>query len=420
MKAIAQRDKVEFEREQTSAEAIMQKLAAQHPEIPLLRANYLRYVYNHALILFSQGDLPRGHEVLQQWITQSEKLADDFPRVPEFRFQTCKSLARAADSLAGDGKKSEAAQYSKTCHALLKRLGTDFPQCARYRRVYADDYTSYAERVFLADPKGDIEPILREGLQEWQKLATDFPGIADYQRSLAVYHSTLGLFVAHKKKYQAAEEAYGAAIRILEGLVKDHPLQVQLQADLANGFLALGQVKLKQSRLPEAIAAYTQAIAVLESAFRAAPKQRHRLETIRAAVKLRADAHLKAVDHQAYHADLARMQELSDAQQPAFLRLYRILERARKDELAAALKEAEDLFQNVEMSDTQWRDLAAFYADMTARATDAKQKEDLAQRAVACLRNAIEQGLLRAGLAEDARFQPLAARNDFKQLVQNR
>jgi tetratricopeptide (TPR) repeat protein len=371
-------------------------------------------------MLFAQGDSPQGHEALQRWIAQSEKLADEFPRVPEFRYQLCKSLARAADGMAGDGKKSESAQYSKTCHAILKRLATDFPRCARYRRVYADDYTSLGERLFLAEPKADIEPLLREGLQEWQKVVADFPGITDYQRSLAVYYSTLALFVTYQEKYQVAEEAYGNAIRIMEGLVKDQPRQGQLQTDLANGYLALGQVRLKQARLPEAIAAYTQAINVLESGFRAAPKQRYRLETIRVAVKLRADVHLKAFDHKSYHADLARMQELREAQESPFLRLYRVCERAKKKELSAALQEAEDLFQNVEMSDTQWRDLAAFYTDLTTHATDPKQKEELAQRAIASLRNALDQGLIRAGLADDPSFQPLAARDDFKKLVQSR
>ena len=125
-----------------------------------------------------------------------------------------------------------------------------------------------------------------------------------------------------------------------------------------------------------------------------------------------------------YQADLQRGKELGEALDAPLFRLYRIEDRAQKGETALAMKEADDLLNNGDMTEMQWHTLAVFYADQSAKSADAAQKEGLAARAVAALGHAIEQGYARAGLSQDAlagiggaRGFPQAAAAAFSALV---
>jgi hypothetical protein len=100
--------------------------------------------------------------------------------------------------------------------------------------------------------------------------------------------------------------------------------------------------------------------------------------------------------------------------------MIRLDDRARKGETDRALQEADDLFQNVDLTENQWHELAVFYVAMSTKTADAGVRETMAARAVVSLGNAVEQGYPRDHLIRDSGFGSLTQREDFRRLLNSK
>ena len=148
------------------------------------------------------------------------------------------------------------------------------------------------------------------------------------------------------------------------------------------------------------------------------PRARLWLGELRASVQHRSYLFLKLGKKAEYQRDVERTGELAEMLDATLLRIYRIENRAQKGETTLALREADDLFLNVDLTAAQWLSLAVFYADQSTKAANAQQKEVLAAHAVASCRHAVEQGYAAARLRDDPHLQALAGREDFRKMVQ--
>jgi tetratricopeptide (TPR) repeat protein len=401
--------------------ALTQKLAEQYPDLPSLRLLHSKllfgYIWLHRLDGDLDGDRNQGHKMILQWIATHEKFADGYPKEPEIRFPLAGQLEEVAKAFFDTREYKEASRYLKLEHEVLKKLAIDFPSCPKYRRHYAISLARYAACMNQVGSHVEADAASREGIRQRQKMITDFPGVPDHQHNLAIYYRDFGQHLGWRKNYQEAEDAFREMAQIDERLLKEIPDNTHIHFDLSRGYRSIGQMREQQNRAGDAIESYAKAATLAETAFNLNPRQRTWLTEASTSIKMRAEVHLRLGKHAEYNGDLQRLKEIDEALDTPFLRLYRIDDRAKKGGIAVAMKEADDLFHNIDLTDTQWRDLAAFYTDMAAKATDATQKESLAVRAVASLQNAVEQGCARAGLTDDARFRTLADRGDFRKLT---
>ena len=148
------------------------------------------------------------------------------------------------------------------------------------------------------------------------------------------------------------------------------------------------------------------------------PRQREQFPGC-ASIVHRAGLLLKEQNQPAYLHDLERAKGLAEFLEAPLFRLYRIEERGQKSEMVqVALKEADDLFQNTDLSDAEWHRLAVFYVELAERTANVGDKNAMAARAVVALNQAIRLGLSRATLREDERLRPLTPRDDFRRLMQ--
>jgi tetratricopeptide (TPR) repeat protein len=385
-------------------QSIMQKLIDRHPDIPSLRKSLSLWYFCSCVF---QGDLDGDpnecHTMILQWLVVQEKFADEHSKIPEFRFHTASKLAELTLALGKTNEFKEALRYAKLGDEVFKKLATDFPSNPKYRRHHADGFANQATLLSVLKSDAEAEKLSREGIRQWQKMIADFPGVPDYRHTLAMNYQRFGQQLGARKKYQEAEDAYREMVRIDERLLEENRQDAQQHFDLARGYRSIGIMKECQDRPADAIENYSRAIALQEKALKLNLRQRDWLADLRATVTQRADIRLKQGKIIDYQTDLQLVAELGEALDPPFFRLHRINNRAKKGETTAALKEADDLFQNIDLTDTQWFDLALFYTDTAAAAMVAAQKEALAGRAVASLRNALKQGYSRAGLADDKR-----------------
>ena len=397
-----------------------QKLAEKYPDIPIVRMAHSDMYFGYSLLHFIGADdagRNEGYKMILQWLALSEKLADDHPKVPGFRCQIADKVLEVGEAFGKENKFEETSRYMKIEHDVLKKLATDFPSCPKYRQRYAESIAGRAICLHMMKEDAGAEAANREGIQQWQKMIADFPGVTDYHHILARIHQEAGVLFNVQKKYQQAENAFQETIRIEEQLLKENRKDPLLHLELSRAYRSIGLMQERQNRDGHAIKSYSKALNAAETGFNLNPRQRSWLAERRWCITMQADLHLRLGKHAEYNGDIQRLKELDETLDTPFLRLYRIDDRAKKGEIAVAMKEADDLFHNIDLTDTQWRDLAAFYTDMAAKATDATQKEALAVRAVASLQNAVQQGYSRAGLTDDVRFRTLVDRGDFRKLT---
>ena len=410
----------EARKENQAALAILEKLNAAHPEIPLNRTVQAEVHINLSGICMSEGQLEEGDRCLRQGLAILQKLADENPKTPHFRFLINDHLLRITVNFSALNQVKEATRYLKESQAGMKKLAEEYPACPKYCRLYAQSYANLARTLQANQAHPEAEAALRDGIRHWIKLSADFPATLEFRQNLARDSWTLGQFLFKHEKYQEAEEAFAEMLRIHQRLYDEHAKEPEFHTPVAVAYLWLGQVREKQERHADAVEFDSKAIALWESALQLNPRERIWLTQLRASVQHRSYLLLKLSKQAEYQADVQRCKELGEALDAPLLRLYRIEDRAQKGETALALKEADDLLHNVDMTDMQWHTLAVFYADQSAKSADAAQKEMLAARAVAALGHAIEQGYARAGLSQDAHLQALAGREDFRKLLQTK
>ena len=406
----------ECKKEVRESLAIGEKLIAQSPDIPLYRHLQSEWEFSYFVLFFIEGNIPEGEKLLRAWAARHEKFANDYPKVPDFRFRLATKLAEVTIALAEQRRFKEAAGYYKMGQDVMKKLAQDFPTCPTYRRLYAEGFTSHGKFLSLAGMHTEAEAVAREGLQHWPKLIADFPTISEFRHNCALDYRILGQILSIQKKYPQAEEAFREMIRIEQKLVEENPRREQFQVDLARGYEWLAALYEKQERHKVASETYTRAILVWEKALQLNLRQRAWLGELRDIVQKRSIMHFKLGEQAAYESDLKRAKDLGEMLETPAARLVRVEYRVQEGELPRALQDAGDLFENVDLTDGQWYELAVFYTNAATKMTDASQKEALAGRAVASLRNAIEQGYDRTTLSRDIRLQPLAQRDEFRKL----
>ena len=169
-------------------------------------------------------------------------------------------------------------------------------------------------------------------------------------------------------------------------------------------------------KAPEALDQIAQGIDCWRAAYGRNPRRRDWLTGLRAAHLRRADTYLKLGNSAEYEAELAGVKWMAEYLDSASLRLSRIDDRLDHGDRAAALKEADDLFTNCDLSAANLDDLAAFYA--RAATAGSSEPETSAARAVETLRRTCELGRMSfMSLDADPRYRVLTGRADFKKLV---
>jgi tetratricopeptide (TPR) repeat protein len=399
---------------------LLGKLNAQHPAIPLNRFTQADLQVNYGLTYLLYGQIVEGKKILESGIYLMEKLADDYPQSPNFRFRVAESLARVSLVTEGVNEPKESARYFAASQVVLGKLAEAYPACPKYRRHHAAGYVMLGKKRYQAKADDEAEKALREAVRLWPKVVADFPAIADFRDQMGSAFGTLGQLLFKREKIQEAEEAFKEMLRIHQKLLADYPQQAEFHASVAFSWNWVGQLRDKQNRPIEAAESYGSAVACMEYALKINPRQRTWLASLRGSVQSRSFAYLKLGKAAEYQRDLDRLKDLDEDLDPPRFRLVRLGDRARKGETSRALQEADDLFQNVDLAENQWHELAVFYVSMSTKMPDAGAREAMAVRAVASLGNAVEQGYSRVDLSRDGVFGPLAQREDFRRLMNSK
>ena len=224
---------------------ILAKLNAPSTALPVQR-NLEAEVHIHlAGYYMSDGKTVAGDRQLRQGLAVLQKLADDFPETPHFRYLCADHLLRFTVKFNTLNQTQEATRYLKESQAVMKKLADENPRCPKYRRLHAQSCANLG-RLLHAD--AEAEAAFREGLVLWSKLCADFPATAEFRQNWAKDCNTLGQFLLKRDKLTAADEAFNEMLRLNQRLHVEHPREPEYHAALAVSYLWLAQVREKQER----------------------------------------------------------------------------------------------------------------------------------------------------------------------------
>jgi serine/threonine protein kinase len=361
------------------------KLAAEQPTDRRLRADLARSHNNLGSLERETGDAARAAASFREAIRLAEAAAQTVKDDAESQ----RSLAAAYNNLASLGE-SDGAQavelYEKAaeCQRSAVRLK---PAQLQHRRELATTLNNLGAALAKTGRVDEAAKAYDEAIDRQQELLRLAPLERTYRRDLAVTYNNLGLVYAGRKQADLAERCFRNALGFQQQLVAEQPDDLELLSSAGGMHNNLGIVLEQRDSVADAAASYAKAVELQSAAHRRAPAiERYRSFLSR------------------HYYNLGRASR----------------ERGRLDEAVRAALARKKLWPRDPerlLSVAEELALASRQADQNKSA--APQADELADLAVAALREAVDAGLqVPADLARRESFIAVRKRPGFLELVQ--
>lgn len=193
-----------------------------------------------------------------------EKLVDDYPNVPDYRYDLAQTYARLEPGRPFSSKAADPAIEKRSRERLEKALAISKELVAEHPNV--PDYTlaQIGVRIRLAGLQWDSDPTtaersLREALEQQTTLSRRFPRNFSYKFGLAVIHESLAGLYLEQKRLPEARIAFEAAIASFKDVLQNNSSAIPLHGILARNYLTLADVLKRLDKTAEAADAIRQA-----------------------------------------------------------------------------------------------------------------------------------------------------------------
>jgi serine/threonine-protein kinase len=243
-----------------------QEFAAEPGEDRESRERLAMAHYRLGTIRRRLGQAQDGAKVFRRCVELYEKLATDFPAVPEYRLKLARSRNKLGD-LAHDLRRlADAETEFRQAIELLEMVAADFPSVPDYRSELSESHyllgNCLSERRRVAEAAAEY----RRAIELREKLAADFPAAPDYRSDLAASLSGLAnLSFVEPDRGTEAEPEHRRAIELVEKLVADFPAKTSYRSALASIRYNLGVLlHLQPGRRAEAEPEYRRAVQLFE------------------------------------------------------------------------------------------------------------------------------------------------------------
>jgi serine/threonine protein kinase/Flp pilus assembly protein TadD len=259
---LGRRDEARSEYER--ALAIHQKLAAEFPAVPEYRSELAKSHNNLGVLLSGLGKRAEAEEEYRQALVIQEKLAAEFPAVPDCRSELAASHNNLGILLAGLGRRAEAAEEYRQALVIREKLAAEFPTVPEYHGDLAENRDNLGVLLAGLGKRAEAEQEYHLALAIRKRLAAEFPAVPDYRRQLAMSHSNLGILLAGLGNRVEAEQEYGQALAIQKKLAAEFPAVPEYRSNLAMSHNNLGNLLAGLGKRAEAEGQFRQALAIQE------------------------------------------------------------------------------------------------------------------------------------------------------------
>jgi serine/threonine protein kinase/tetratricopeptide (TPR) repeat protein len=163
------------------------------------------------------------------------------------------------------GKSERANQSYQKALALYERLAEDFPSVPDYQQNLLSAYSNWALSLEAVGRVEEARKPLEKSRDLGRRLTDRFTGKPEYQKRLANTYINLGGVLRRLSLHEEAARCSRMAIKISETLVAENPLEIEQRQLLARAYVNLGNDVLDRTPPEPAAgeAAYRRALLVL-------------------------------------------------------------------------------------------------------------------------------------------------------------
>jgi tetratricopeptide (TPR) repeat protein len=216
-------------------------------------------------LLAQQKVLTEDHkQFLRQALKSYEDLAAEVGQDEETRAGVAAAHKRVGAIRVRLGMHKEAEEAYRRAVALHKELADDFPKVADYRWLLAHDHGSLANPLRITGQLKEAEGECRAALALHKQLAEEFSAVPKYREDLSRCHNNLGLLFQSTDRPKEAEDEYLASLAVRKRLVADFPKEAKYQMGLGATHMSLGILFEITRRLKPAESEYRAGLAVLK------------------------------------------------------------------------------------------------------------------------------------------------------------
>jgi tetratricopeptide (TPR) repeat protein len=397
-------------------------LADKFPSEPVLRD----LATSHLLLgtLLAEAGKWDEARVEYEWARELlQKLATQFPDVPEYRHGLARVHLGLGRTFEGLGKSEQFRAETQQAAAMLRKLAELYPAVPDYQRDLATIHCNLG-KVQTREGRHDLACIEFEQARDLlQNVAAQVRTVPGYQVDVATVHHDLGVALYYCQKMDLARVELEEAVKSQQHLVAEYPNEPRYQRDLARIHYALGKVLLNKGLPAESLDGFAKAIPTLT---RTVAKDQGDVEA-RTALQdcygSRAVAHVHLGKYAEAVADFDRVIELSPAPDHLLYRGGRALTCAKAGQIASAISEVAELLPLVANAPGSLKrdgvylyTFACVYAIAAGKVVEKKQ--EYADRAMELLERAVQAGYRDAAqVARDDDLAALRGREDFKKLL---
>jgi tetratricopeptide (TPR) repeat protein len=218
------------------------------------------------------ADVPQMEQVQREMLEQALGFYTDFlrgsPTDPALRQEWARATHRLGDIYRLLGQDEQAKAAYQQAIARLEKLAAEFPDVPDFRQHLAISHNDLGELLRGASLPRDAEIHYRAALRLQQAL----PG-RTARRELARTYNNLGILLKATSQSAEAKKAFNQEIRLLQELVEQRPEPAD-RAGLARGYLNLGNLEKLMGHPGDAESCYGHAIRLLEELKRNDPRVR--------------------------------------------------------------------------------------------------------------------------------------------------
>jgi serine/threonine protein kinase len=259
---------VDLEKKENSVQQavrILEKLAAEYPAVPDYR-HLLAQCYREIPPLRFFRGLPPAPEASNQALDIMQKLVEEYPDVPDYRYDLGETYAMLAFSPDATDKLAAQRPRELLQKALVisEELVAEHPNIPDYAASQMHIRLALTDALRESDVAG-AESSLRKALDIQAALMRRFPHTSTNKFWLAVIRHSLAGFLQQRGQLSEARSALQECITLLKGAMRDDPKAMYIRDVLAQNFMNLADLLRRIGDEPAAAEADRQARELMRS-----------------------------------------------------------------------------------------------------------------------------------------------------------
>ncbi len=151
---------------------------------------------------------------LRKAVALQKKLVEDFPAVPDYRYDLFRSQKTLGWLLGGTNRPEEAEIAFREAALITEKLAADYPSVHYYFGGLATTYHSLGEFRAKSGRLSEAEDAFRKSIAAYDRLVTQFPNVPEYGPDRRQTYFHLASLLNSMRRSKEAADVYRSALEV--------------------------------------------------------------------------------------------------------------------------------------------------------------------------------------------------------------